>query len=35
MTRLRIIRLHRRYGLSETKARLVADLFFGGAHNDR
>lgn len=30
MTRLRIIRLRHRYGISEAQARLYADLFFGG-----
>ncbi|SLN44200.1 hypothetical protein PEL8287_02238 [Roseovarius litorisediminis] len=33
MNRLRITSLRRRYGLSETRARLVAELFFGGAKN--
>ena len=33
MTRLRIARLRHRYGLTETQARLIADLFFGGAKN--
>lgn len=33
MTSLRIARLRRRYGLSETQARLYAELFFGGARN--
>lgn len=33
MMALRIARLRRLYGLSETQARLVAELFFGGARN--
>ena len=33
MTDLRIARLRRRFGLTETQARLYADLFFGGARN--
>jgi len=33
MMALRIARLRRHYGLSETQARLVAELFFGGARN--
>ncbi len=33
MTRLRINRLRRRYGITEAQARLYADLFFGGRHN--
>ena len=35
MNRLRITRLRRHYGLSETKARLVAELFFGGSRSGR
>jgi len=33
MTRLSIIRLQRRYGMNATQARLVAELYYGGAHN--
>lgn len=33
MNRLRIARLRSRFGLSEAQARLLAELFFGGAHN--
>ena len=33
MTRLQIIRLQRRYGLTETQARLVAALHFGGTRH--
>jgi hypothetical protein len=33
MNRLRIARLRRLYGFSESQARLVADLFYGGASN--
>ncbi len=31
LTRLRVLRLQRRYGMTAQQARMVADLFFGGA----
>ncbi len=34
MTRLRILRLQQRYGMTAQQARMVADLFFGGASRD-
>ncbi len=33
MTSLRILRLRRRYGMTETQARLFAELFFGGSRH--
>lgn len=33
MSTLRIARLQRRYGMTETQARLIAELFFGGSRN--
>ncbi len=33
MNALRISRLRRRYGMSQTQARLIAELFFGGSRN--
>ncbi|KKN97860.1 hypothetical protein LCGC14_0153760 [marine sediment metagenome] len=33
MTALLINRLRRRHGISETQARLYADLFYGGARD--
>lgn len=33
MTRLRIIRLQRRYGMTATQARLMAELHFEGTRN--
>jgi hypothetical protein len=33
MTSLRITRLQRRFGISESQARLYADLFFGGVRD--
>jgi hypothetical protein len=33
MSALRISRLQRRYGMSQTQARLIAELFFGGSRN--
>lgn len=32
MKRVRIAYLRHRFGLSETRARLLADLIYGGAH---
>lgn len=33
MTDIRITRLRRRFGMTETQARLYSDLFFGGSRN--
>ncbi len=33
MKQLQIIRLQRRYGMTATQARLVAELHFGGTRN--
>lgn len=33
MNQLQIIRLQRRFGLTETQARLVAALHYGGSRN--
>ena len=33
--RLRIARLRRRYGLTESQARLIAALSYGGRHEER
>ena len=33
MNTLQIIHLKRRYGMTETQARLVAELYFGGARD--
>lgn len=35
MNRLRVSRLRRQHGLSDTQARLIAELFFEGAKNGR
>lgn len=33
MTKLRIIRFQRRYGMTATQARLMVELYFGGSRN--